>query len=83
MICADVSKLKDTLSFKLVMSTIPDSINMELADINKRYSSTLLRSSSNNYLVKQKFDVASDHDLIIYINKRAVLAYRLRVIEWF
>ena len=71
-------KLKDTLTLKFKTDCEIDSVNMELIGKVKRYSSELKEISKNNYVVKQKFDESGENDLIIYLNRRAILGYKLK-----
>jgi len=74
-------KLKDTLNFEIKTTSVVDSINMEIVEFKKKYSSTFSKTPGNKYLIKQKFDLPSESELIIYMNRRAILAYKIKIVE--
>jgi transglutaminase/protease-like cytokinesis protein 3 len=70
---------KDTLTLQFKTDQKIDSVNMELVNSKKRYSCSVSKLPSGNYTIKQKMEQEGDDDLIIYFDRRAVLAYKIKI----
>lgn len=73
-------KMKDSLRFEILSEETTDSIHFELADLLKKYT-PVTTHTKKLCMGKQKFNESGDHELVIYLNREAILGYKIRILE--
>jgi transglutaminase/protease-like cytokinesis protein 3 len=73
------AKLKDTLSFELKTQTKIDSINIEADGLGIVYRPVVIKKQEDTYIIRQKLNHAGEYGIIVFINGRAILGYKVQI----